>query len=115
MPAGARCGPCAWAPNPAARPPPAPAPAGPPPPPRADLRVLALDLAPGPGQRYDITLRNAGRSDAAASVVRLALPDGTLLYAGVPPIAPGDRENVFVTGPACRAGDAAVVSADAGD
>jgi hypothetical protein len=83
--------------------------------PRADLRVVSLDLAPGPDQRYDITLRNAGRSDAASSVVRLALPDGTVLSAGVPPIAPGGRENVFVSGPACRPGAPVTVTADALD
>jgi hypothetical protein len=83
--------------------------------PRADLRVLRLGLAPGPGQRYDVTLRNVGRDDAAASVVRLALPDGTVLAADVPPIAPGGREDVFVSGPACRPGAAVVVTADADD
>jgi hypothetical protein len=83
--------------------------------PRADLRVVSLALAPGPRQRYDITLRNAGRSDAAASVVRLTLPDGTTRSADVPPIAPGGRENVFVSGPACRPGSTVTVTADATD
>lgn len=83
--------------------------------PRADLRVRDLGLAPGPSQRYDITLRNAGRDDAGASVVRLALPDGTVLSADVPPIAPGGREDVFVTGPACRPGSLLTVFADADD
>lgn len=83
--------------------------------PRPDLRVFQLGLAPGSSQRYDVTLRNAGRGDAAASVVQLALPDGTVLSADVPPIAPGGREDVFVTGPACRPGSTVTVTADADD
>jgi hypothetical protein len=86
--------------------------------PRADLRVLDLTLAPGAGEsshRYDIGVRNLGRTDAGASTVQLELADGTVLSADVPPIAPGDREDVFVTGPACRPGDALTVIADAGD
>jgi hypothetical protein len=83
--------------------------------PRADLRVVSLGHPLGSDGRYDITLRNAGRSDAGASVVRLALPDGTVLSADVPPIAPGSREDVFVSGPACRPGSTVTVTADATD
>ena len=87
--------------------------------PRPDLRVLGVTLAPagagGASRRYDIVLRNAGRSDAAASTVQLRLADGTVLSADVPPIARGDREDVFVSGPACRPGDTLVATADAGD
>jgi hypothetical protein len=86
--------------------------------PRADLRVIGLGFAPGAGgydRRYDIALRNTGRSAAPASTVRLELASGAVLSAGVPPIAPGGREDVFVTGPACRAGELVTVIADAGD
>ena len=85
--------------------------------PRADLRVVEVSRAPaaGFGRRYDIALRNAGRGDAGASTVRLLLRDGTALGADVPPIAPGGREDVFVTGPGCRPGDTLTVIADAGD
>jgi CARDB protein len=85
--------------------------------PRADLRVVGVSLAPadGSGDRYDITVRNAGRTDAAASIVRVALPGGAVVTADVPPIADGDRDDVFVSGPACRPGSTLTVTADAGD
>jgi hypothetical protein len=85
--------------------------------PRPDLRVLDVSLAPADaaGRRYDITLRNAGRTDAAASTVQLQLPDGFVLSADTPPIAHGDMDDVFVTGPACRPGDVLTVIADAAD
>jgi hypothetical protein len=83
--------------------------------PRADLRVVDLSLAPGPEQRYDITVRNAGRGDAAATVLRVQLPGGAVLFADVPPIAPGGRENVFLSGPGCRPGAPVTVTADVAD
>jgi hypothetical protein len=85
--------------------------------PRADLRVIGISLAPADasGDRYDITLRNAGRTDAAASIVQVALPDGTMVSAAVPPISNGDNDDVFVSGPACRPGSMLTVTADAGD
>jgi hypothetical protein len=85
--------------------------------PRADLRVVGVSLAPADasGDRYDITVRNAGRTDAAASIVQVRLPDGTAVTADVPPISRGDRDDVFVSGPACRPGSMLTVTADAGD
>jgi hypothetical protein len=86
--------------------------------PRPDLRVSGLALAPaadGSGRRYDVTVRNAGRSDAAASTLHLVLADGSTLPADVPPIAPGGREDVFVSGPACRSGEMLTAIADVAD
>jgi hypothetical protein len=85
--------------------------------PRADLRVvdlLALRLKAG-SRRYDVVVRNSGRADAPASEVRLELADGTVLLGRVPPIAPGDREDVFLSGPACAPGDELTATADADD
>jgi CARDB len=83
--------------------------------PRADLRVVDLRLAPAARNRYDVTLRNSGHTDAPASTVDLALPDGTTLSGDVPPMAPGDREDVFLSGPACSPGDVLTATADATD
>jgi hypothetical protein len=85
---------------------------------RADLRVVGLTAAPGDGaasRRYAVALRNTGRGDAVASAVTLELPDGTTLRGAVPPIDPGGREVVFLTGPACAGGDVLTVTADADD
>jgi hypothetical protein len=86
--------------------------------PRPDLRVTGLGLAPaanGSGRRYDVTVRNTGRSGAAASTLHLVLADGSTLAADVPPIAPGGREDVFLSGPACRPGDVLTATADVAD
>jgi hypothetical protein len=81
--------------------------------PRPDLRVTGIGLAE-PG-RYDVRIRNAGRSDAGASTVQLQFPDGSLATAGVPPMTPGDREDVFVSGPSCSVGQTITATADVGD
>jgi hypothetical protein len=86
--------------------------------PRPDLRVISLAFAPTPdgsGRRYDVTVRNSGRGDAASSTLQLVLADGSTLSADVPPIAPGGREDVFLSGPACRPGDTPTAIADAAD
>jgi hypothetical protein len=86
--------------------------------PRPDLRVVGLSAWPGDSAaslRYAVSVRNTGRGDAAASAVTLALPDGTTLRGAVPPIAPGEREVVFLSGPACARGDSLRVTADADD
>jgi hypothetical protein len=83
--------------------------------PRADLRVVGLSLAPGSDNRYDVTLRNSGHTDAAASTVELSLPGGRRLAGEVPPIAPGERDDVFLSGPACSPGDTLTATADAAD
>jgi hypothetical protein len=81
--------------------------------PRADLKVVGLGLvAPG---RYDVTLRNAGRGDAPASTLLLQLPDGTTSSAAVPPMARGEREEVFLDGSLCVPGQSITVIADADD
>jgi hypothetical protein len=86
--------------------------------PRADLRVIGLSAAPGVDaseRRYAVAIRNAGRTAAPASTVRLELPDGRALTASVPPIAAAGREDVFLSGPPCRQGDLLIVTADADD
>jgi hypothetical protein len=83
--------------------------------PRADLRVVAVSLAPGSRNRFDVTLRNSGHTDAAASTVQLALPGGITLTGDVPPIAPGERDDVFLSGRACSPGDALTAIADVAD
>jgi|tagenome__1003787_1003787.scaffolds.fasta_scaffold20834582_2 hypothetical protein len=83
--------------------------------PRPDLRVIGVSLAPGADTRYDVTLRNAGRTDATGSTVRLVLPGGAMLSGPVPPIASRDRENVFLSGPRCAPGSMLTAFADAGD
>jgi hypothetical protein len=86
--------------------------------PRPDLRVTGLGPAPaadGSGRRYDVTVRNTGRGDAAASTLQLVLADGSTLSGDVPPIAPGGLEDVFLSGPACRPGDTLTAIADAAD
>lgn len=84
---------------------------------RPDLRVIDLSARRmGPGsRRYDVVVRNSGRKDAPASVVELELADGTVLLGQVPPIAPGDLEDVFLSGPACAPGDELTAIADADD
>jgi hypothetical protein len=86
--------------------------------PRPDLRVTGLTTAPGANaseRRYAVSVRNAGRTAAPASTVRLDLPDGSALIASVPPIAPAGSEDVFLTGPACRHGELLTATADADD
>jgi hypothetical protein len=85
--------------------------------PRPDLRVIdvsAVRVRPA-GRRYDVVVRNSGREDAPASAVELELENGTVLSGQVPPIAPGDREDVFLSGPACAPGDELTAIADADD
>jgi hypothetical protein len=84
--------------------------------PRADLRVVALGAGPdGAGLRYAVAVRNAGRSAAPASTLRLELAGGSAQTAAVPPIAAGGREEVFLSGPACRPHDRLTAIADADD
>jgi hypothetical protein len=86
--------------------------------PRADLRVVGVSAVRGEERgtrRYDVVVRNAGRDDAPASSVALELAGGTTLVGAVPPMAPGTREDVFLTGPRCARGDTLAVTADADD
>ena len=85
--------------------------------PRPDLRVIGLSAVRTSHavRRYDVVVRNSGREDAPASEVELELADGTELSGDVPPIAPGDREDVFLSGPACAPGDELTALADADD
>jgi hypothetical protein len=81
--------------------------------PRPDLRVTRIGLVER--GRYDVAIRNFGRSDAGASTVQLLFPDGSIATAGVPPMTPGDREDVFVSGPSCKAGQTITATADVDD
>ena len=84
---------------------------------RPDLRVIDLSAVrvSTSSRRYDVVVRNSGREDAPASEVELELADGTVLSGQVPPIAHGDREDVFLSGPACAPGDELTATADADD
>jgi hypothetical protein len=86
--------------------------------PRADLRVTAIDIAPGANpasQRYAITVRNAGRRTADASDLRLELPDGTAIVGLVGGLVPGQQETLVLRGPACAPAAMVTATADATD
>jgi hypothetical protein len=85
--------------------------------PRPDLAVTAIDVRPAVGgaRRYAVTVRNAGRGAAEASELALGLAGGPPLIAAVPALAPGEREVVVVSGPACAAGTPVSATADAAD
>jgi hypothetical protein len=85
--------------------------------PRPDLSVTAIDVRPASAgsARYVVTVRNAGRSTAAASTVVLELGAGAPLTAGLAALGPGARATVAFTAPACDAGIAVVATADAAD
>jgi hypothetical protein len=86
--------------------------------PRADLRVTALQVRLGDDaqtNRYAVTVRNAGRSDADASDLSLALPGSAPITGLIGGLAPGAKEVLVLTGPACQPGETITVTADADD
>jgi hypothetical protein len=86
--------------------------------PRADLRVSGLEVRLGDDggtNRYAVTVRNAGRRRADASDLRLTLPGQPLLTGLIGGLAPGQKEVLVLTGPACAPGETITATADAGD
>lgn len=86
--------------------------------PRADLRVTALQVrlgAEAETNRYAVTVRNAGRRAADASDLTLALPGRAPVTGLIGGLAPGGKEVLVLTGPACRPGETITVTADAED
>jgi hypothetical protein len=84
---------------------------------RPDLEILGVDVAPAARaeqRRYTVTVRNAGRSDAAAFDLGLQVGDAELGPLPVFGLGAGSRRSVTVTGPACTPGAAPVATADAG-
>ena len=84
---------------------------------RPDLEITAVDVLPAPRadrRRYTVTVRNAGRSDAAAFDLALRVGDTELGPLPVFGLAAGQRRSVTVTGPACTPDAAPVATADAG-
>jgi hypothetical protein len=83
--------------------------------PRADLRVGAITVRPN-HRHYGVIVRNAGRSPAAASSLRLDLGDGgPPLTAPVGELAPHTAQTVVLSGRACVSGAALTATADATD
>jgi hypothetical protein len=81
-----------------------------------DLRVeriaaRRLDGAPG-ATRYVVHVENAGAGSSEAGVVRFAVDGATVDTLAVPPLRPGQRRRVFVTGPDCAAAVRAEVDPD---
>jgi hypothetical protein len=84
---------------------------------RPDLEIAGVDVAPAvraDQRRYTVTVRNAGRSDAAAFDLGLRVGDVELGPLPVFGLGAGARRDVTVTGPACTPDAAPVVTADAG-
>jgi len=80
---------------------------------RPDLVLGDVQAAPSPRGgalvRYDVTVRNAGRSPTPRSVVAATLPGDATPNArrrAVPRLQPGDSTVVSFTGPGCAAGAA---------
>ncbi|HEX4804971.1 MAG TPA: CARDB domain-containing protein [Conexibacter sp.] len=78
---------------------------------RPDLVLDGVQASPSPRGdglvRYDVTVRNAGRSPSPRAVVAATLPGDASPNArerGVPRLLPGERTVVAFTGPGCAAG-----------
>lgn len=84
---------------------------------RPDLEPTGLTVTrAGPADAtYVVTVANAGRSDAPASVLEVSAGAAAPVGAGVPALGAGDSTTVTVTGPACPPGTQATVVLDARD
>ena len=83
--------------------------------PRPDLGVTAVTVRPG-RTHYVVTVRNAGRSDAAPSSLQLDLGDGRPpLTAPVGGLASHEVQTVVLDGRACTSGAVLTATADATD
>lgn len=82
---------------------------------RPDLSVAAVTVRPG-RTHYAVTVRNAGRSAAAASWVQLDLGDGgPPLTVSVAELPPHEAQTVVLAGRACAPGATLTATADATD
>ncbi len=80
---------------------------------RHDLRAGALGVLPAPGAalRYEIPVRNAGRSAAGAAELTFETA-GRVLTGAIPALAAGAETTVQVRGPACAPGTAVILTLD---
>ena len=80
---------------------------------RHDLRAGALGVLPAPGAavRYEIPVRNAGRSAAGAAELTLQAA-GRVLTGAIPALAAGAETTLQIRGPACAPGSTAVLTLD---
>ncbi len=84
---------------------------------RPDLEVTAVDVLPAPRadrRRYTVTVRNAGRTAAAAFDLGLRVGAEELGPLPVFGLAAGASRSVTVTGPPCTPDAAPLATADAG-
>ena len=82
---------------------------------RPDLSAVGVDVLPGPRadrRRYAVTVRNDGRTDAAAFDVGLEVAESELGPLPVFGLAAGAVRTVTVVGPACTPGAAPTVTVD---
>lgn len=80
---------------------------------RPDLRAGALGVSPARvgALRYEVPVRNAGRSPSGPTQLTLEAA-GATLTAAIPALAAGAQTTVRVTGPACRPGTPVVLTLD---
>ena len=81
---------------------------------RADLRIGRLTgiREPDGTALYQAIVRNDGRTDTPAFVVRLDVNGAPLPLQVIPPLAAGSRQGVPFRGPRCAPGSSVVVTAD---
>jgi len=70
--------------------------------PLPDLRVTSITGVPeGLGERYFLSVKNAGEMDAPGSGLRLGVDGNAPRFASVPGLAPGETATVSVVGARC--------------